>query len=533
MPRATKTPSRTEQAAKQAAEQAQQHQRLCEDILRALSGEDPHSPYAAQLAEEFADTSYVCDHRGELVYYEGDYCKDLHKQAYDRSAKFKPSLDKDGVTILWSPYHKRHFFEPYPPGTHPTNMVFPKNVEKPSPRAKKIELQEKMAGFYTYNGKRVYAVVAKKKIKTCFKKIFYGLGQPQCQVRCFGKVYGRFKEQVLKEKEKCFGKNFNDKAFLGTGKCPSLTPVHTAKILLNGKLKTISLKMTKFEPISRDGAFVFVEEENLKEFLTNANFEPTPVFEEKRVTIKRHRTEKINNVNLKLDVVYALKDFDLLNKALSTIECFSILKHKASFLQQYWQATAQKEIIPYKISTSTDGSVTYVNRTPINDACNFCGKHNFVETSSNGKTCTSCGTIQKRNNIHRGNSHRIMKDRANNHDHFCPLNLRDKSTLIKFSDKQLSRAHYRASTFNDRNDIGDNRGLTSAFCKNRANLRALAITRDICSSLNLSTHVAERAYEYFAKCRNNLNRLYDEKCTIAACIWVAVVGNDSVKRRKM
>lgn len=71
------------------------NKRLCA-IKDALRGK---GPFAAVIQKCFPDTTFLCNSKGKLVYYEGKYCYEKHVKAYERAKMWMPYI-QDGK-LCW------------------------------------------------------------------------------------------------------------------------------------------------------------------------------------------------------------------------------------------------------------------------------------------------------------------------------------------------------------------------------------------------------------------------------------------------
>jgi hypothetical protein len=136
-------------------------------------------PYAAEIKKSFPPTNFLCNSKGKLIYYEGEYSYEKHLRAYDRAKLWLPSI-VDGK-LLWK---KNPFMKPFcrlfnakpdldivndelrkkPPSTHRTlwNGAVP-------------PMQVGMIGEF----KGEPAIVTDKGFKTSKRRRVIGIGDPE------------------------------------------------------------------------------------------------------------------------------------------------------------------------------------------------------------------------------------------------------------------------------------------------------------------------------------------------------------------
>ena len=147
------------------------------EILKILRGEDTTSELAKQLHAEFPHTDFLCNPKGELVWYQGEYSVEKHREAYERSKKYMPIYKKGKLT--WKPHKARKpFYECFSP---PKMSEFPKKIPKKSTPKKKSLL---IGTVGTYEGEK--AVIVQAHCRKYRKNNWVGIGDLECQFKNFG-----------------------------------------------------------------------------------------------------------------------------------------------------------------------------------------------------------------------------------------------------------------------------------------------------------------------------------------------------------
>ena len=65
-------------------------------IIEGFKGK---GPYASEIKKCFPTTKYLCNSKGKLIYYEGEYNYEKHKHAYNRAKLWLPCI-VDGK-LVW------------------------------------------------------------------------------------------------------------------------------------------------------------------------------------------------------------------------------------------------------------------------------------------------------------------------------------------------------------------------------------------------------------------------------------------------
>ena len=63
-------------------------------------------PYALEIQKSFPPTKFLCNSRGKLIYYEGEYNYEKHLRAYDRAKLWMPCIVDGKLTWKKNPLMK-------------------------------------------------------------------------------------------------------------------------------------------------------------------------------------------------------------------------------------------------------------------------------------------------------------------------------------------------------------------------------------------------------------------------------------------
>lgn len=135
-------------------------------------------PYALEIQKSFPTTNFLCNSRGKLIYYEGEYNYEKHLRAYDRAKLWMPSIVDGKLTWKKNPLMKPfcRLFNAQP------NLNLVKDLPKKPPSTHRTlwngdvpPMQVGMIGEF----KGETAIVTDKGFKTSKRRRVIGLGDPE------------------------------------------------------------------------------------------------------------------------------------------------------------------------------------------------------------------------------------------------------------------------------------------------------------------------------------------------------------------
>jgi len=145
-------------------------------IIEGFKGK---GPYASEIKKCFPTTKYLCNSKGKLIYYEGEYNYEKHKHAYNRAKLWLPCI-VDGKLVwkknpLMKPFCRLFNAEP------DLNIVNDELMKKPPSTHRTLwngsipPMQVGMIGEF----KGETAIVTDKGFKTSKRRRVIGIGDPE------------------------------------------------------------------------------------------------------------------------------------------------------------------------------------------------------------------------------------------------------------------------------------------------------------------------------------------------------------------
>lgn len=167
---------------------------VCQQVLAILNGANEPADLARQVHAAFPHTDFLCNPRGELIWFQGPYDQEKHRRAYERSAQYMPKLD-NGI-LQWTPNGKRIPFQILHPSCTPSpEQRFPQPIFIPRTKHKKPQYWKggkpplcvgRIGEFIKgkYKGQKGVVIEMEKETSTTTRKV--GIGDLECQFKNFG-----------------------------------------------------------------------------------------------------------------------------------------------------------------------------------------------------------------------------------------------------------------------------------------------------------------------------------------------------------
>ncbi len=541
-------------------------QKLCDNILAILRGEITEGKLYDELRALFPHTTYVCNSKGELVYYEGKYNPEKHKAAYERSRYWLPL--KDGDVLKWRARKDRvpffRLFDPKPMSSFPgvvrkSGNAIKKNHNKGGapPLAK--------GQIVTYYGEEGIVLTPQEKIIQ--RKHLVGIGDPECQFKNFGdnnelRLLGPRVTEVRKKQwfARMQGKNVKliaskvkrSDEFTEISNVQEMDQLLAQRSAEPEAPKKV-LVADKKKSVPTDTPQANIVKGLIQRMCPNIVESPTTTLIIRVGTVLREKADIVEK-NGKFHCTYAKKGklicvtlpryptrayFDELLNAPAPDHwnrAYLALLKKADEIKRTIKGTRKRRLAPRLVSAKNQdlfGKIV-VDQRKVDDCCKNCKGTTFIDCATHD-TCSKCGVTKRK--IEQGKAYREMEDRdedmngvgRNKDSRFSNELMLTESRIapgVVAAGVDQALMQRRCKKLNNSTKImrnkrsDDQRSDNQAAQKDTQKLDALEVMREAIHKLQLSDVIAERGHNFFCLYRDAKQTVCRANVVMAACLYL-------------